>query len=229
MTARPSIRLGYALACCLWLACPWPASAQHGHAEHRRPPDLKQYLEQLDRPERDDYQKPGQVVEALGLKPGMAVADLGAGSGYFTRHFVRAVTETGTVYAIDIEQEMLDYAEASIKRMQIPYAARFMLASPGNPNLPPDSVDLIFLCNVFHHLESRPTYFSSVKVALKEGGRVVIVDFYHDERSGNVGFPRRHLVPRKTVVEEMRQAGYRLLREHTFLPRQYFLEFEPAS
>lgn len=229
MTARRLIRLGYALACCLWLACPWPASAQHGHAEHRRPPDLKQYLEQLDRPERDDYQKPGQVVEALGLKAGNAVADLGAGSGYFTRRFVKAVTDTGIVYAIDVEQEMLDYAEASIKRLKIPYTARFILASPGNPKLPPTSVDLIFLCNVFHHLENRPTYFSDVKIALKDGGRIAIVDFYHDERSGNVGFPRRHLVPRETVVEDMRQAGYRLLREHTFLPRQYFLEFVPAS
>ena len=229
MTACRSIRIGYALlACCLWLACPWSASAQHGHAEHRRPPDLKQYLEQLDRPERDEYQKPGQVVEALGLKAGMAVADLGAGSGYFTRRFVKAVTDAGKVYAIDVEQEMLAYTKTSLERLHIPHTVEFILALSDNPKLPPDSVDLIFLCNVYHHLEDRDRYFAAVKPALKTGGRITIVDFYHDKRSGDVGFPRRHLVARETVMEEMRRAGYRLLREHEFLPRQYFLEFVPV-
>jgi ubiquinone/menaquinone biosynthesis C-methylase UbiE len=139
------------------------------------------------------------------------------------------VTDKGIVYAIDIEQEMLTYTEESLKRLQAPHTVRFILASPDDPKLPPASVDLIFLCNVFHHLENRPTYFSGVKKALKDGGRIAVVDFHHDERSGNVGFPRRHLVPQDTVVEELRQAGFRLLREHTFLPRQYFLEFVPAS
>jgi ubiquinone/menaquinone biosynthesis C-methylase UbiE len=226
MVRRPVV-IGCAIVICAGLACPWPSAAQHGAAEHRRPTDLKQYLEQLDRPERDQYQKPERVVEALGLKAGMAVADLGSGSGYFTRRFVTAVTETGIVYAIDVEQAMLAYAEESITRLQIPYTARFILAPPDNPKLPPGSVDLIFLCNVYHHLADRPTYFSTVKPALRAEGRIAVVDFYHDARSGDVGFPRRHLVARETVIEEMRRAGYRLLREHAFLPRQYFLEFAP--
>lgn len=229
MTLRRSPWLCCAVVLCAWLACPWPTAAQHGHAEHRRPTDLKQYLEQLDRPERDEYQKPDQVVAALGLKAGMAVADVGAGSGYFTRRFVKAVTEAGTVYAIDIEPEMLAYTEESLKRLQIPYHVEFILAPPDNPRLPPGSVDLVFLCNVYHHLENRVRYFATVKPALKTGGRVVVVDFYHDERSGDVGFPRRHLVAREAVVSDMEKAGYRLLREHAFLPRQYFLEFVPVT
>jgi ubiquinone/menaquinone biosynthesis C-methylase UbiE len=199
--------------------------AQHGHDEHRNPTDIKQYLEHLDSSERDKDQKPLLVIEALGLKPGMAVADLGSGSGYFTRRFVEAVTETGKVYAVDVEQEMLAYVKESIEHLHIPFTAEFILAQPDNPKLPMDSVDLIFLCNVFHHLDDRPIYFSNVKSALKAGGRVAIIDFYHDERSGNVGFPKRHLIPRETVVAEMVQAGYTLTREHGFLPRQYFLEF----
>ncbi|MGH7204895.1 MAG: class I SAM-dependent methyltransferase [Nitrospiraceae bacterium] len=202
--------------------------AQHGQ-DQRRPADIKEYLEQLDRPERDQYQKPAQVVEALGLKPGMAVADLGSGSGYFTRRFVEAVTESGMVYAIDVEQEMLTYTKESLVHLHIPFTAEFILARSDSPKLPADSVDLIFVCNTYHHLENRATYFSNVKSALKPGGRVAIVDFYHDDRSGPLGFPKHHLVPRDTVVTEMTQAGYKLLREHTFLPRQYFLEFVPAS
>ncbi|RPH79409.1 MAG: methyltransferase domain-containing protein [Nitrospiraceae bacterium] len=89
------------------------AFAQDQH-QHRRPDNIKQYLEHLDSTERDRYQKPAEVIEALKLKPGMAVADLGSGSGYFTRRFVEAVTETGMVYAIDVEPEMLAYAKESM-------------------------------------------------------------------------------------------------------------------
>jgi predicted methyltransferase len=228
MKVRPSVVLGSAVALCALIAFLGPAAAQHGPAEHRRPPDITQYLQQLDRPERDQYQKPEQVVQALELKAGMAVADLGSGSGYFTRRFVKAVTDRGKVYAIDVEQEMLAYTKAGIERLRIPYAAEFILAGPDDPKLPPGSVDLIFVCNVYHHLEKRAQYFAGVKAALKPGGRVAIVDFYHDHRSGDVGFPRRHLVARETVVSEMGKAGYRLSREHDFLLRQYFLEFVPA-
>lgn len=211
-----------------------PALAQHGsdhqsESQHRGPRDIKQYLEILDSLERDKDQKPAQVVEALALKPGMSVADLGSGSGYFTRRFVEAVTETGKVYAVDVEQEMLTYAEQSLVHMHIPYTAEFILARPDNPKLPTSSVDLIFVCNVYHHLENRATYFADTKSALKPGGRVAIVDFYHDDRSGDVGFSKKHLVPRETVLAEMTKAGYTLLREHTFLPKQYFLEFVPTS
>lgn len=205
-----------------------PALAQHDQGAHRNPADITQYLEHLDSPERDKDQKPSLVVEALKLKPGMAVADLGSGSGYFTRRFVEAVTETGIVYAVDVEQEMLTYVKESVGHMHIPFTAEFILAQPDSPKLPMDSVDWLFLCNTYHHLENRATYFSNATSALKPRGRIAIIDFYHDERSGNLGFPKRHLVPRETVIAEMSQAGYTLSREHTFLPRQYFLEFVPA-
>ncbi|WP_187299241.1 class I SAM-dependent methyltransferase [Nitrospira moscoviensis] len=200
-----------------------PATAEEH--QHRRPADIKQYLEHLDSAERDQYQKPAQVIEALRLKPGMAIADLGSGSGYFTRRFVEAVTDSGMVYAVDVEPEMLAYAKESIIHMHVPYSAEFILARPDNPKLPFEAVDLIFVCNTAHHLENRAAYFRTVKSALKPGGRIAIIDFYPDERSGDLGFPKHHLVRRETIVQEMTEAGYRLEREHTFLPRQYFLEF----
>jgi len=203
-----------------------PAVAQDQH-QHRRPDSITQYLEHLDSSERDQYQKPIQVIEALNLKPGQAVADLGSGSGYFTRRLVGAVTESGKVYAIDVEPEMLRYVEDSLVHMHAPYSAEFILARPDSPKLPVESVDLIFVCNVFHHLEDRTTYFRNARTALKAGGRIAIIDFYHDERSGDLGFSKQHLVPRDTTIAEMTAAGYRLEREHSFLPRQYFLEFGP--
>jgi ubiquinone/menaquinone biosynthesis C-methylase UbiE len=167
------------------------------------------------------------VVEALELKPGMHVADLGSGSGYFTRRFIEAVTESGKVYAIDVEPEALKYVEDSLVHTHRPYSVEFVLARPDNPKLPAESVDLIFVCNTYHHIEDRAVYFRNVRSALRAGGRIAVVDFYHDERSGELGFPKRHLVSRERVVEEMTEAGYGLLKEHTFLPRQYFLEFVP--
>ena len=204
------------------------AERQHqGH--HRGPADIQEYLAKLDRPERDAYQKPRQVIDALQLTPGMAIADVGAGSGYFTRRFVEAVGHTGTVYAIDVEQDMLDYVKNSLKGIRGASSTHFILTRPDALALPPDSADVLFLCNVYHHLEGRTQYFASANPVLRPGGRIVIIDFYHDHRSGDVGFPRRHLVARQMVVREMAAAGYGLAREHDFLTRQYFLEFTVAD
>ena len=201
------------------------ARAQQGH-QHERMPNVMEYIERLDRSERDQDQKPAQVVDALALKPGMSVADLGSGSGYFTRRFVEAVTEIGKVYVVDIEPEALKYVEDSLVHMHRAFEAEFILARPDSPKIPFESVDLIFVCNTYHHLENRSEYFRNVQSSLKPGGRIAIIDFYHDERSGELGFPKHHLVPRETVIEEMRAAGYHPGREHLFLERQYFLEFE---
>jgi ubiquinone/menaquinone biosynthesis C-methylase UbiE len=209
-------------ALCATLAGSALAEDQH---LHRRPDDIKQYLEHLDSTERDRYQKPSEVIDALRLKPGMAVADLGSGSGYFTRRFVEAVTETGMVYAVDVEPEMLAYTKESVIHIHTAYTAEFILAQPDNPKLPFASVDLLFICNTIHHLEERSKYFRDLRSSLKPGARIAIIDFYPDERSGDLGFPKRHLVARDTIVQEMTVAGYQLAREHSFLPKQYFLEF----
>jgi ubiquinone/menaquinone biosynthesis C-methylase UbiE len=210
----------------LWFSFSWggTASAQEGH-HHERMPTVMEYLDRLDRPERDQDQKPAQVVDALALTQGMYIADLGAGSGYFTRRFVEAIGDTGKVYVIDIEPEALKYVEESLVHMHRSFEAEFILARPDNPKIPVESVDLVFVCNTYHHLEGRPTYFHNIKSSLKPGGRVAIIDFYHDERSGELGFPKRHLVSKEKAMEEMAEAGYRLAKEHTFLPKQYFLEF----
>ena len=218
------------LAAVLGLSLLWtgPAPAQQGH-QHERMPNVMEYLDRLDRPERDQDQKPAQVVEALAIKPGMHVADLGAGSGYFTRRFVEAVAETGKVYVIDIEPEALKYVEESLVHMQRPFNTEFILARPDDPKIPFESVDIIFVCNTYHHLEDRTEYFRNVRSSLKPAGRLVVIDFYHDDRSGELSFPKRHLVAREKVVEEMTGAGYRLVKEHPFLPKQYFLEFVGAQ
>lgn len=202
----------------------WGQPSDH----HDRTPNVMEYIERLDRPERDVDQKPEEVVNALALKPGMAVADIGAGSGYFTRRFLKAVTETGKVYAVDVEPKALEYIQASLTRSSLPYSPEFIKADEDDAKLPANSSDVIFLCNTYHHLEDRPIYFRQLRSALKPGGRIAIIDYYHDARSGELGFPKRHLIPRKTVIHELSEAGYKLVKEHDFLTRQYFLVFAPG-
>jgi ubiquinone/menaquinone biosynthesis C-methylase UbiE len=209
--------------------CVLPACThQHGQ-KHRGPSDLQKYIEILERPERDKDQKPDEVVKALNITDYMTIADIGAGSGYFTRKFVWAVQDKGMVYAVDVEPVLLKYNEEMADHLHTPYNAKFVVANPDDPLLPPNGVDLVFLCNTYHHLEKRADYFTRVKAALTKKGRVAIIDFWTDGRAGDLGFSPDHLVARETVLKEMSAAGYRLSKEHDFLPRQYFLEFVPSK
>lgn len=204
-----------------------------GHREHRHShplPNVTEYLDRLDRPERDADQKPTEVLQALDLRPGMSIADLGSGSGYFTRRFIDSVAPGGTVYAIDVEPKALDYIREHLTPKQRDHGTiHFVHADADNPRLPPASVDLLFLCNTYHHIEDRTQYFARAAHAIRRGGRLAVIDFYEDHRSGNLGFPKDHLASRQLALDELTKAGYRLTREHTFLPRQYFLEFAPPS
>ena len=212
----------------LLLALPAYAQPQPGQ-QHRAPPDIKEYIEILERPDRDKEQKPDEVVKALTITDYMTIADIGAGSGYFTRKFVWVIQDRGMVYAVDTEPGMLKYNEEMADHLHTPYNAKFIVAKEDDPLLPPKSVDLVFLCNTYHHLDRRADYFTRVKAALKKNGRVAIIDFWTDGRAGDLGFSPDHLVARETVVKEMSEAGYTLSKEHTFLPRQYFLEFVPTG
>lgn len=193
------------------------------------PWDIDSYIQALERAERAEYQKPDEVLSTLNIKPGIAIADIGAGSGYFTRRFAQEVGEAGKVFAIDVEQKMLDYNQKEINKLGLSNRTEFILTQPGDPSLQDHSVDLIFFCNAYHHLENHSAYLTKAKSALKTNGRIVIIDFYHDERSGKLSFPKHHLVPKEQVIEHMKQAGLILSKEHTFLPRQYFLEFVPDN
>ena len=205
-----------------------PAYAQHQQGQQNRgPSDLQKYIAEMERPERDKDQKPDEVVKALAVTDYMTIADIGAGSGYFTRKFVWAVQDKGMVYAVDTEPGMLKYNEEMADHLHTPYNAKFIVAKADDPLLPPKSTDLVFLCNTYHHLEKRADYFTRVKAALAKNGRVAIIDFWTDGRAGDLGFPPDHLVARETVISEMTAAGYTLSKEHTFLPKQYFLEFVP--
>ena len=188
--------------------------------------EIDRWVEIFEAPERDQWQKPEEVIRMLKLKPGDAVADIGAGTGYFTRRIAQAVGPGGKALGLDIEPGMVKYMRKDAKSRGLEnYRAH--LVGPHDPQLSPASVDVVFICNTFHHLQERIAYLEKLVFALRPGGRVVVVDFY--KWTLPMGPPPKGKLTQALVREEFQQAGYRLIRAEVFLPYQYFLEFEPLG
>jgi ubiquinone/menaquinone biosynthesis C-methylase UbiE len=174
---------------------------------------------------RDAWQQPDRVIEALAIRPGDTVADLGSGSGYFTVLLAKAVGPDGRVYAVDVDEEMNDYLRERVRLAGLDNVevveGRFE-----DPLLPDGAIDLLFTSNTYHHIQDRPEYFRNVQRDLADGGRVAIVDF--DGRKGIVVRLIRHYSSRDEILREMEEAGYELVDDFDFIDRQSFLVFSVA-
>jgi len=181
--------------------------------EPRNPvPEELQYLEE---PDRGEWQMPERVIETLRLREGDVVADIGAGTGYFSRRFARQVAH---IYAEDVDPEALSFLrrEALANVTVVP-------GKPENPMLPPNSCNVVFICDVLHIVKKRSVFLNNVVPALKRGGKVVIIDFYRRELP--VGPPLWASLSEQEVKEDFLKAAFRLDKQLTFLPYQYFLIF----
>jgi len=191
-----------------------PAFGQVPHQHH--PPSSDEYAKVLEDPSRDEWQKPHEVVMALGLKSTDAIADIGAGTGYFARRFANHAAK---VYAVDIDRELL-----AIAGKNAPANLETVLAAPDDPHLPERSVDIIFFCDVLHHIENRATYYPTLAKALKPGGRIVVIEFYKKDLP--IGPPPSMKLSDGEVIAEFRNAGFTLARRLDVLPYQYYLFFD---
>jgi ubiquinone/menaquinone biosynthesis C-methylase UbiE len=198
---------------------------QHQHTPGHSFEDIERWVAEFESPERDRSQKPDEVVAALKLRSADRIADIGSGTGYFTRRFAKAAS-AGTVFAVDLEPNMLRYiakrARTEGQKNIVP-----VLALPDSPMLPSGSVDVIFICNTIHHIENRAAYYALLRESLAPGGRLVIVDFRKDAALAE-GPPPEMRLDRKELERELSQGGFRLLEEHDFLPDQYFVVFSPS-
>ncbi|MEW6592874.1 MAG: methyltransferase domain-containing protein [Candidatus Hadarchaeota archaeon] len=174
----------------------------------------------------DPKSKPDEILEALSLRPGWNVADVGAGGGYFSIRFANAVGKKGKVYAVDTNAGFLKFIEKIAGKKGL-RNLETVLAEEDKLHLPKKSLHLIFLRNVYHHLPDRTGYFRKLAVLLKSDGRVAIVEYKSPgilcyQRVGKFRIKRGHYVPQEIVVGEMKKAGYRLEAAHDFLPKQSF-------
>lgn len=186
---------------------------------------VQERIARYERPDREEWQKPEEVLRALQVREGMVIADIGAGSGYFSRRFARAVGPLGKVYAVDIDREILAHLQQEARRQGLANL-HIILSREDDPLLPEQSIDLAFFCDTTHHVADRVKYYRRLSRALKDGGRLAIIDFPPEAHErGHCPHRPEELVPPAQVIAEAEQAGFELIQEFSFLPRQYFLVF----
>ena len=179
----------------------------------------------LERAERESEEQPQLVIDALEIKPGQTIADLGAGSGYYSFRIAPLVGPAGKVLAIDIEPRMLEAIAERARREHVGNVAT-VHSSAQDPNLAPGSVDLLFMVDVYHELEYPYEMMTTVRAALKRGGRVALVEYRGEDP--DVLIKPLHKMSERQMRREMQAAGFRHVKTVRTLPLQHLIIFEAA-
>jgi SAM-dependent methyltransferase len=190
----------------------------HGPLVHRFE-RAEQWAADFDDPARDAWQHPKDIIDAMALRPGMKVADIGAGTGYFEPWLSRAVGDAGAVLALDIEPDMVRYLTERAAREHLANV-RPALSAMDDPKLPSESVDRIVIVDTWHHVPEREAYAARLREALVPGGQVVVVDFKLDAKHGP---PPQHRLTAEQVVRELTAGGLAAQVSPTTLPEQYIV------
>ncbi len=173
----------------------------------------EEWVATLEGPQRIATQKIDAVLSKLALKPGMVVADIGAGSGLFARPLAKAVAPGGKVYAVDIQQDLLDHINQRDKEENIGNI-QTVLGEYDDPKLPARNVDLAFINDVLHHIRHRAVYLKALGTYIKPGGRIAIIEMdKNDPKTPHRNQPEL-LVAREDILLWMSDAGFKLVQEH---------------
>jgi cyclopropane fatty-acyl-phospholipid synthase-like methyltransferase len=191
-------------------------------AFHRRFEDAEKWAKEFDSPERDAWQKPEDILDALHLQRTALVADIGAGTGYFSVRIAKRIPE-GKIFAADIEPDMVRYLG---ERARLEHLTNLIPVQASNAANLPEPVDLALVVDTYHHIGNRTQYFAKLKSSLRPPGRLVIVDFKADSPTGP---PVQHRISPERVTQELKTAGYALVDTLQFLPRQYCLVFDKGD
>jgi len=201
------------------------ASAQDP-SRHHGSTDLTGYIAVMESPSRAEWQKPEEVLAALGLQRGQIACDIGAGPGYFTLRLANVVGPSGRVYAVDVEPGML---AALLERLEKTTARNVtpVLSLPDDPLLPDGLCDLVLIVDTYHHFPDGEAYLRRLARTLAPRGRIANVDF--QKRPTPVGPPLDHRVSREDFVATAARAGLDVVAELAFLPHQYFVVLKPKE
>ena len=223
--ARLIPALARALGALLFLAAAatWATGADPAINAPFRDPDFRQWVERFEREGREVYDKRNAIVEATGVKPGMAVADVGAGTGLFTLLFARRVYP-GPVYAVDVSRPFVENIlrrarEAGLGNVQ------GVVNSQEDSGLAPASIDLAFVCDTYHHFEQPQPMLASLHRALRPGGSLVIVDFQRIPGTSSRWVLEHVRAGKETVIAEVTAQGFRLVEDRPLMRENYFLRF----
>jgi predicted methyltransferase len=209
------------------------ASPAHAQKESVRPginanfetPDVAQWTERFERNGRDVYDKRQEIAAACAIREGQVVADIGAGSGLFTRLFSPLVGAQGRIYAVDISDEFVAAIEKKCREAGLTNI-RAILCSADDAKLPAGEVDLAFICDTYHHFEFPHKTMASIHRALKPGGRVVLIDFKRIEGESPEWILKHVRAGQEVFTREIEQAGFKQVAATSLSPETYMLTFE---
>jgi ubiquinone/menaquinone biosynthesis C-methylase UbiE len=215
---HPMRRIGQIAAALALVAVGADAAGQSSHGRLFPPQDLGL----LEGPDRDAWQKPDEVMDALGIADGATVADLGAGGGWFTIRLARRVGPNGVVYAEDVQPEMIEAITRRVEREGLTNV-KPILGAPTNPRLPDDVLDAVLIVGVYNEVEDPVALLRNVSRALKPRGRLGIVDF--TKEGFGPGPPMEERVDRQRIITDAQAAGLKLIAQDDSLRYQYLLVF----
>jgi len=204
-------------------------SVKPGINDRFKHPDVREFVERFEREGREVFDRRKEIVAALDLKPGMVVADVGAGTGLFTRMFSPLVGREGKVYAVDISEEFVAHIKKLAKQQKQENIVGVVCTADA-VNLPADSVDLVFICDTYHHFEFPQKTMASIYKALKPGGQVVLIDFIRKEGVSSQWVLGHVRAGREVFSKEIEDAGFKQVDEKKKLLKEaYFVRFEKAA
>jgi len=203
-------------------------SVNPGINDSYKDPNPSEFTKRFETESREVFANRDKIVAAAKLTPGMAVADVGAGTGLFTRLFAKEVGAEGKVYAVDIAKNFVKHIEKTTKERGIDNVVG-IVCSADSANLPANSVDLAFICDVYHHFEFPHKTMTSIHEALRPGGRVIVIDFHRIEGVSSDWILGHVRAGQEVFRSEIEGAGFRLLEEPKFLEENYYMIFEKTE
>jgi predicted methyltransferase len=227
------LRIVAVVPTCL-LAMSFPLLAQEtsvrpGINDPFRKPDVKAYIERFEGESREIFEKRDAIVQACALKLGMRVADVGAGTGLFTRMFAREVGPRGQVMAVDIAPAFLEHIDKTSRDLKL-NNVKTILGSDASPRLPAGSADLVFVCDTYHHFEYPKTMLKDIHAALKPGGRLVVIDFIRTPGTSRQWVIDHVRAGQDVFEREITESGFKKMCESKgILKENYLTVFEKAG
>jgi len=200
-------------------------SLKPGINDNFKDPDIQTNLDRFETESREVYNHRDEIVAALGLREGMEVADIGAGTGFFARMMAKRVGPSGKVYAVEIAAPFLKHIKEMAEKEGVGNI-ELVLCDQKSTNLAPESVDLAFACDTYHHFEFPYHTLESIHQALRPGGTLVIVDFERIKGISSDWILGHVRCGKGTVTDEIKDAGFDLLEEIPLLKENYVLKFK---
>jgi FkbM family methyltransferase len=191
-------------------------------------PDVKEYIGKFEGESREIFAQRQAILKACKLEPAMVVADIGAGTGLFTRLFAKEIGPKGKVYAVDIAPRFIEHIEKTCKEQGFKNVVG-VVCTADSVKLPPNSIDLAFICDTYHHFEFPFRTLASLHKALRPGGQVILIDFHRIEGKTPEWILNHVRAGQDVVVKEIASSGFKMLSEEKLLKENYFIRFKKAG